>query len=85
MLSAGNFHGEFPAKACDLLSLAVTELCNISERRLERLLNPDTERNSELPFFLIPREKGGLHSGMMITQYTAAALTSENRSRATNA
>jgi histidine ammonia-lyase len=84
MLSAGNFHGEFPAKACDLLSLAATELSNVSERRLERLLNPDTERNSDLPFFLIPPEKGGLHSGMMITQYTAAALTAENRSRTTN-
>jgi len=74
VISGGNFHGEYPAKACDFLAIGVQELANISERRLERLVNPAL---SELPPFLV--KKGGLHSGFMIAHCTAAALTSENK------
>jgi len=74
ILSAGNFHGEYPAKACDYLTIAVQEIANISERRIERLCNPSL---SELPAFLI--SDGGLNSGFMIPHCTAAALTSESR------
>ncbi|THB80187.1 MAG: histidine ammonia-lyase [Desulfobacteraceae bacterium] len=73
-LSGGNFHGQPLALACDFLSIAVSELANISERRIERLVNPQL---SGLPAFLI--EDGGLHSGFMIAQYAAAALVSENK------
>jgi histidine ammonia-lyase len=75
-LSGGNFHGEPLAIAYDHLALAMTELGNISERRLNRM----TDRASNgglLPAFLT--EYGGLNSGFMITQYTAAALASENK------
>lgn len=73
-LSGGNFHGQPLALACDFLSIAVSELANISERRIERLVNPQL---SGLPAFLI--EDGGLNSGFMIAQYAAAALVSENK------
>ena len=75
-VSGGNFHGEPLAIAYDHLALAMTELGNISERRLNRM----TDRASNgglLPAFLT--ENGGLNSGFMITQYTAAALASENK------
>ena len=75
-ISGGNFHGEPLAIAYDHLALAMTELGNISERRLNRL----TDRASNgglLPAFLT--ENGGLNSGFMLTQYTAAALASENK------
>jgi histidine ammonia-lyase len=74
IMSGGNFHGEYPAKALDYLAIAVHELSNISERRIERLVNPAL---SELPAFLTPN--GGLNSGFMIAQVTAAALVSENK------
>ncbi|KAI3381248.1 hypothetical protein SNEBB_002080 [Seison nebaliae] len=74
ILSCGNFHGEYSAKALDYLAIAVHELGNISERRQERLINP---AYSELPAFLT--EDGGLNSGFMIAQCTSAALVSENK------
>ena len=73
-LSGGNFHGQPLALACDFLGIAIAELANISERRIERLVNPDL---SGLPAFLV--EDGGLNSGFMIAQYAAAALVSENK------
>ncbi len=76
-ISAGNFHGEPIAIAMDALGIAVSELANISERRTAKLL--DVATNEGLPMFLIPPERGGLHNGYMIAQYTAAALVSENK------
>lgn len=73
-LLGGNFHGQPVALAMDFLCMAVSELANISERRIERLVNP---KLSGLPAFLV--SDGGLNSGFMITQYTAAALVSENK------
>lgn len=73
-LLGGNFHGQPVALALDFLSMAVAELANISERRIERLVNPML---SGLPAFLV--DDGGLNSGFMIAQYTAAALVSENK------
>jgi histidine ammonia-lyase len=78
-LSGGNFHGEPLAIAMDYLSLALTELGNISERRLTRLTDEASNANV-LPAFLI--KHGGLNSGFMLVQYTAAALASENKSLA---
>jgi histidine ammonia-lyase len=74
LLSGGNFHGEPVAMAADVLALAVAELGAISERRTERLLNPAL---SDLPAFLT--RDGGLQSGLMLAQVTAAALASENK------
>lgn len=74
VISGGNFHGQPLALAMDFLGIALSELANISERRIERLVNPNL---SGLPAFLT--EKGGLNSGYMITQYTAASLVSENK------
>lgn len=76
-VSGGHFHGEPLAQAADFLSIAVTELGGISERRSARLV--DSATNEGLPLFLVPRERAGLHSGLMIPQYTAAALVSENK------
>jgi len=73
-LLGGNFHGQPVALALDFLSMAISELANISERRIERLVNP---KLSGLPAFLV--SDGGLNSGFMIAQYTAAALVSENK------
>jgi histidine ammonia-lyase len=70
----GNFHGQPLALTADYLTIALAELANISERRVERLVNPQL---SELPPFLTVN--GGLNSGFMIAQYTAAALVSENK------
>lgn len=75
VVSGGNFHGQPLAFAADFLTIAVTELGSISERRTDRLLDP--ERSGGLPAFLSPQP--GLHSGYMLTQYTAAALVAENR------
>ena len=75
VISGGNFHGQPLAFAADFLTIAVTELGSISERRTDRLLDP--ERSSGLPAFLSPSP--GLHSGYMLAQYTAAALVAENR------
>lgn len=74
-LSGGNFHGQPLALALDYLGIAITELANISERRTERLVNPALSNG--LPPFLT--HLGGLNSGFMIAQYTAAALVSENK------
>lgn len=72
--SNGNFHGQPVAIPLDVMAIAVAELANISERRIERLVNPSL---SGLPAFLAP--DGGLNSGYMIAQYTAASLVSENK------
>lgn len=73
-LLGGNFHGQPVALAMDFLCMAVAELANISERRIERLVNP---KLSGLPAFLV--SDGGLNSGFMLAQYTAASLVSENK------
>jgi histidine ammonia-lyase len=73
-LLGGNFHGQPVGLAMDFLCMASSELANISERRIERLVNPML---SGLPAFLV--SDGGLNSGFMIAQYTAAALVSENK------
>ena len=73
-LLGGNFHGQPVALAMDFLCIAISELANISERRIERLVNPQI---SGLPAFLV--SDGGLNSGFMIAQYTAASLVSENK------
>ena len=75
VLSAGNFHGQPIALAMDFLAIAVSELANISERRVERLVNPAL--SGGLPAFLV--QEGGLNDGFMVAQYTAAALVSENK------
>jgi histidine ammonia-lyase len=75
-LSGGNFHGEPVALAMDYLGLALTALGNMSERRIARLLDA-ASNGGVLPPFLA--EHGGLHSGFMMVQYTAAALASENK------
>jgi histidine ammonia-lyase len=73
--STGNFHGEPLAFACDFLAIAAAEVGAIAERRVDRLL--DATRSSGLPPFLSP--EAGVNSGLMIAQYTAAALVAENR------
>src|ERR671931_280657 len=75
LVSNGNFHGQPLAFALDALAMAVSELANISERRLERLVNPNLSEG--LPAFLTT--DGGLNSGFMIPQYVAASLVSENK------
>jgi len=75
VLSGGNFHGEPIAFALDFLAIALSALAGISERRLERLVNPAL--NEGLPPFLAPG--AGLNSGFMMPQVTAAALVSENK------
>ncbi|MCL0065827.1 histidine ammonia-lyase [Dehalococcoidia bacterium] len=70
----GNFHGQPVALAMDFLGIALAELANISERRIARLLDPHL---SGLPAFLT--KQGGLNSGLMLAQYTAASLVSENK------
>ena len=75
VLSGGNFHGQPMALPFDFLGIALAEMANISERRLERLVNPNL--NFGLPAFLV--ENGGVNSGFMIVQYSAAALVSENK------
>jgi histidine ammonia-lyase len=73
----GNFHGQPIALAMDFMGIALAELANVSERRTERLVNGSL---SSLPRFLT--KQGGLNSGLMIAQYTAAALVSENKTLA---
>lgn len=75
VISAGNFHGQPVALAMDFLGIAVAELANISERRLERLVNASLSNG--LPPFLV--KKPGINSGFMIVQYSAASLVSENK------
>ena len=78
IVSAGNFHGQPLAFALDAMTMAVSELASISERRTERLVNPSL--SDGLPAFLAA--DGGLNSGFMIPQYVAASLVSENKSLA---
>lgn len=73
ILSGGNFHGQPLALALDFLSIAMSELANISERRTYQLISGQ----HELPLFLV--KQPGLHSGFMIPQYTAAGIVSENK------
>jgi histidine ammonia-lyase len=75
LISGGNFHGQPVAIALDAAAIAIAELANVSERRIEQLVNPHL--SSGLPPFLAPQS--GLHSGFMIAQVTAAALVSENK------
>jgi histidine ammonia-lyase len=75
VISGGNFHGEPLAFALDFLAIALSALAGISERRIERLVNPSL--NEGLPPFLAPG--AGLNSGFMLPQVTAAALVSENK------
>jgi histidine ammonia-lyase len=72
ILSGGNFHGAPVGLVLDYAAIAATDLASISERRIEKLVNPAL---SELPAFLV--REGGLHSGLMMAQVTAAALVSE--------
>jgi histidine ammonia-lyase len=74
-IEGGNFHGQPMALAMDYLAIALSELANVSERRTERLVNGALSQG--LPRFLT--KHGGLNSGMMIAQYTAASLVSENK------
>jgi histidine ammonia-lyase len=74
VLSGGNFHGQAVAMALDLLAIAVAELGSISEERLAKLVNTSI---SELPPFLT--KHGGLNSGFMMVQVSAAAIVSENK------
>ncbi|WP_430790045.1 histidine ammonia-lyase [Virgibacillus flavescens] len=77
VISGGNFHGEPIAFAMDFIKLGIAETANISERRIERLVNPQL---NDLPAFLSPNP--GLESGAMIMQYSAASLISENKTLA---
>jgi histidine ammonia-lyase len=79
VISGGNFHGEPVALVMDYLGIAVAELGSIAERRMFLLTDPKLNRG--LPPFLVP-DQTGLNSGLMIAQYTAAALVSENKSLA---
>ena len=74
LIEGGNFHGQPVALAADFLGIALSEMANISERRIERMVNG---KLSGLPRFLTAQ--GGLNSGLMIAQYTAASLVSENK------
>jgi len=74
VLSGGNFHGEALALSMDYLAMGIAEIANISERRVEKMMNPTF---SYLPAFLI--ESSGLNSGLMIAHVTSAALASENK------
>jgi len=79
VVSAGNFHGQALASAFDTLRVAIADMASISERRTFRLVSPSTNR--DLPAFL--SKEPGPSSGLMIVQYTAAALVSELRALAT--
>jgi histidine ammonia-lyase len=74
VVSAGQFHGQPVSMVLDYLALSLCTLGNVSERRIEQMVNPDL---SGLPAFLA--SEAGLHSGLMIAQVTAAALVSENK------
>ena len=78
VISGGNFHGQPISQAMDILAIALAQLANISERRVECMMDPST--SDHLPAFLTAH--GGLNSGLMIAQVTAAALVSENKTLA---
>ena len=80
VISAGNFHGQPVSQAADVLSIALATVANISERRIERLTNPDL---SGLPAFLV--KESGVNSGFMMAQVAAAAAAAECRVDATPA
>ena len=77
-ISGGNFHGQGPALWLDMLGIALADVGGMSERRTFRLLTP--ELSGGLPSMLV--ENGGLDSGLMVAQYTAAALVSDNKTLA---
>ncbi|MFQ5702520.1 MAG: histidine ammonia-lyase [Gemmatimonadales bacterium] len=81
VLSGGNFHGQSVAMALDFLSIALTTLAGVAERRIDRMLNPETSQG--LPAFLA--RNPGLQSGFMMVQVTAAALVGESRTLCTPA
>lgn len=74
VISGGNFHGEALALCMDYLAMGLSEICNIAERRVEKMMNPHF---SDLPAFLV--KDSGLNSGLMIAHVTMAALASENK------
>ncbi|MBP6218090.1 MAG: histidine ammonia-lyase [Oligoflexales bacterium] len=74
VVSGGNFHGQSVSMAMDFLAIAVSEIASLSERRIDRMISP---QSSGLSTFLVKKE--GLNSGFMIPQVTAAALVSENK------
>lgn len=74
-ISGGNFHGQPVALAMDFLGIALAEFANVSERRIERMVNPSLSNG--LPAFLT--KHGGVHSGFMIAQYAAASMVSESK------
>lgn len=74
VVSGGNFHGEAVAMCMDYLAIGMSEIANISERRVEKMMNPTF---SDLPAFLV--KESGLNSGLMIAHVTMAALASENK------
>lgn len=74
VISGGNFHGEALALTMDYLAMGLSEICNIAERRVEKMMNPSF---SDLPAFLT--KNSGLNSGLMIAHVTMAALASENK------
>lgn len=74
VISGGNFHGEALALCMDYLAMGMSEICNIAERRVEKMMNPHF---SDLPAFLV--KDSGLNSGLMIAHVTMAALASENK------
>lgn len=74
VISGGNFHGEALALMMDYLAMGLSEICNIAERRVEKMMNPSF---SDLPAFLV--KDSGLNSGLMIAHVTMAALASENK------
>ena len=78
IISGGNFHGQVVSQAMDILAMALAQVGNISERRVECMMDPST--SDHLPAFLT--KHGGLNSGLMIAQVTAAALVSENKTLA---
>jgi histidine ammonia-lyase len=78
VISGGNFHGQPVSQAMDFLAIALTQLANISERRVECMMDPSC--SDHLPAFLT--KSGGLNSGLMMAQVTAAALVSENKTLA---
>ena len=75
VISGGNFHGQPMALAFDFLKIALAEYANVSERRIERMVNP--QLSNGLPAFLT--EHSGVNSGFMIAQYSAASMVSENK------
>jgi histidine ammonia-lyase len=80
VVSGGNFHGQALAQAADFLTASLVSLANISERRIDRMTNPEL---SELPAFLVA--ESGLNSGYMMVQVAAAALAAEGRAEASPA